>query len=147
MTRGTGRGRPPRRGSGQRDGAGRLDLPEQHNGQFNGVHAGVRAGGNCRRRGAELLLHGLIGRATLDIDARYGSTSVVDSITAQMAKEYGLPVQWLISDAAAFLPGNVLWMAGLPESSSPFRLADLPSGYYRTWSWTVSTYTSSAVGS
>jgi hypothetical protein len=77
--------------------------------------------------GAALLLHGLIDRATADIDARYGSTLVVDEIVAQMAEEYGLPGRWLNSNAAAFLPENVSWMAGPPESSSAVRLADLPS--------------------
>jgi hypothetical protein len=77
--------------------------------------------------GAALLLHGLIDRATADIDARYASAVVVDEIVQQMAEEYGLPGRWLNSNAVAFLPDNVSWMAGPPESSSAVRLADLPS--------------------
>jgi hypothetical protein len=57
--------------------------------------------------GAALLLHGLIDRATADIDARYSSAAVVDEIVQQMAEEYGLPERWLNSNAVAFLPDNV----------------------------------------
>lgn len=77
--------------------------------------------------GAALLLHGLIDRATEDIDARYQHSTAVDEVAAQMAKEYGLPDKWLNSHAAAFLPENVQWMVPPTGSFSAVRLADLPS--------------------
>lgn len=77
--------------------------------------------------GAALLLHGLIDRATEDIDARYQSSEVVDEVAAEMAVEYGLPRKWLNSHAAAFLPGNVRWMASPAGSSTAVKLADLPT--------------------
>ena len=40
--------------------------------------------------GAALLLHGLIDRATDDIDARYNNAQIVERVAREMAVEYGL---------------------------------------------------------
>lgn len=41
--------------------------------------------------GAALLLHGLLDRATTDVDAQYTPSGVVDAVAADMSQEYGLP--------------------------------------------------------
>lgn len=77
--------------------------------------------------GTALLLHGVLDRATGDIDARYASADVVEEVAADMAHEYGLPAKWLNRSAAAFLPDDAQWIAGPPGTSSAVRLADLPT--------------------
>ncbi|WP_051427585.1 DUF6036 family nucleotidyltransferase [Arthrobacter sp. H20] len=75
--------------------------------------------------GAALLLHGVIYRATEDIDARYSSAAIVDQVVEEMAAEPGLPSKWLNSNAAAHLPEGMAWVAGPPGSSKAVRIADL----------------------
>ncbi|ABK05583.1 hypothetical protein Arth_4413 (plasmid) [Arthrobacter sp. FB24] len=75
--------------------------------------------------GAALLLHGVLDRATGDIDARYTSAEIVEEVAADMAREYGLPPKWLNRSAAAFLPEDARWIAGPAGTSSAVRLADL----------------------
>ncbi|MFJ6419283.1 DUF6036 family nucleotidyltransferase [Paeniglutamicibacter sp. NPDC091659] len=75
--------------------------------------------------GAALLLHGLLDRSTEDIDARYASAPAVEEVAREMAVAYGLPVGWLNSKAAAFLPDDAVWIAGKEGSSSAIWLADL----------------------
>ena len=77
--------------------------------------------------GAALLLHGLIDRATDDIDARYRSSAIVDAVASEMVDDYGLPEKWLNSRAMAFLPENVRWMAIPGSSLVGVQLADLPT--------------------
>ncbi|MFI2566391.1 DUF6036 family nucleotidyltransferase [Paenarthrobacter sp. NPDC018779] len=77
--------------------------------------------------GAALLLHGLLDRATTDIDARYTPGDIVDDVAADMAHQYGLPLTWLNSKAAAFLPDEARWIAGPDGTSSAIKLADLPT--------------------
>ena len=77
--------------------------------------------------GAALLLHGVLDRATGDIDARYASGDVVEEVAAGMAREYGLPPKWLNRSAVAFLPDDAQWIAGPAGTSSAVRLADLPT--------------------
>ncbi|MFE4836025.1 DUF6036 family nucleotidyltransferase [Arthrobacter sp. NPDC056691] len=67
--------------------------------------------------GAALLLHGVLDRATRDIDARYAPGDLVDEVADDMAREYGLPPKWLNPNAAAFLPDQAQWIAG-PEGTS-----------------------------
>ncbi|MDJ0318981.1 DUF6036 family nucleotidyltransferase [Pseudarthrobacter sp. PS3-L1] len=77
--------------------------------------------------GAALLLHGVLDRATGDIDAQYASSDIVEEVAAGMAAEYGLPPNWLNRNAAAFLPDEAQWIAGPAGTSSGVRLADLPT--------------------
>lgn len=77
--------------------------------------------------GAALLLHGVLDRATGDIDARYTPGDIVDEVAADMARDYGLPPKWLNRNAAAFLPDDAQWIAGPEGTSSAVRLADLPT--------------------
>lgn len=77
--------------------------------------------------GAALLLHGILDRATSDIDARYAPKDDVDEVAAGMEREYGLPPKWLNSNAAAFLPEEARWIAGPNGTSSAIQLADLPT--------------------
>ncbi|REE03742.1 DUF6036 family nucleotidyltransferase [Citricoccus muralis] len=77
--------------------------------------------------GAALLLHGVLDRATGDIDARYARGDIVEEVVADMAQEYDLPPKWLNSNAAAFLPDEAQWIAGPEGTSSAVRLADLPT--------------------
>ena len=77
--------------------------------------------------GAALLLHGLIERATGDIDARYASAAAVEQVAREMAVEYSLPPDWINSRAMAFLPENATWMAGPEGTSAAIQLADLPT--------------------
>jgi hypothetical protein len=77
--------------------------------------------------GAALLLHGVLDRATGDIDALYATGDIVDEVAADMAREYGLPPKWLNHNAAAFLPDEAQWIAGPEGTSSAVRLADLPT--------------------
>jgi hypothetical protein len=77
--------------------------------------------------GAALLLHGVLDRATGDIDALYATGDIVDEVAADMAREYGLPPKWLNHNAAAFLPDEAEWIAGPDGTSSTVRLADLPT--------------------
>ncbi|MFE5836383.1 hypothetical protein [Arthrobacter sp. NPDC056493] len=80
-----------------------------------------------RSSAGPLLLHGVLDRATRDIDARYAPGDLVDEVADDMAREYGLPPKWLNPNAAAFLPDQAQWIAG-PEGTSPaVRLADLPT--------------------
>ncbi|BCW60547.1 hypothetical protein StoSoilB20_38940 [Arthrobacter sp. StoSoilB20] len=67
--------------------------------------------------GAALLLHGILDRATGDIDARYSPREAVDEVAAAMEQEFDLPPKWLNSNAAAFLPEEAQWIAG-PEGTS-----------------------------
>ncbi len=76
---------------------------------------------------AALLLHGLLDRATGDIDAQYENAALVDEVVQEMADDHGLPDRWLNSNAVAYLPNKASWMAGPPGSSSAVRLADLHS--------------------
>lgn len=77
--------------------------------------------------GAALLLHGILDRATGDIDARYAPREVVDEVAAGMEQDYGLPAGWLNSSAVAFLPEEARWIAGPDGTSSAVKLADLPT--------------------
>ncbi len=77
--------------------------------------------------GAALLLHGVLDRATGDIDARYAPGDSVDEVAADMARDYGLPPKWLNRNAAAFLPDEAQWITGPEGTSSAVRLADLPT--------------------
>ena len=77
--------------------------------------------------GAALLLHGLLDRATTDVDAQYTPSGVVDAVAADMPQEYGLPPKWLNNRAAAFLPDDAQWIVGPKGTSSAVRLADLPT--------------------
>ena len=77
--------------------------------------------------GAALLLHGVLDRATGDIDARYTPGDIVDEVAADMAREYGLSPKWLNRNAAAFLPDEAQWIAGPEGTSSAVKLADLPT--------------------
>jgi hypothetical protein len=77
--------------------------------------------------GAALLLHGVLDRATGDIDALYATGDIVDEVAADMAREYGLRPKWLNHNAAAFLPDEAEWIAGPEGTSSAVRLADLPT--------------------
>lgn len=77
--------------------------------------------------GAALLLHGVLDRATGDIDARYAPGDIVDEVAADMARDYGLSPKWLNRNAAAFLPDEAQWIAGPEGTSSAVRLADLPT--------------------
>lgn len=76
---------------------------------------------------AALLLHGLIDRATGDIDARYSSASTVEQVAWEMAVEFSLPADWINSRAIAFLPEDMTWMAAPGGSSTAIQLADLPT--------------------
>lgn len=77
--------------------------------------------------GAALLLHGVLDRATGDIDARYASGEAVEEVAADIARQYGLPAKWLNRSAAAFLPDDAHWIAGPAGTSSAVKLADLPT--------------------
>lgn len=77
--------------------------------------------------GAALLLHGILDRATGDIDARYSPREAVDEVAAAMEQEFDLPPKWLNSNAAAFLPEEAQWIAGPEGTSSAVKLADLPT--------------------
>lgn len=77
--------------------------------------------------GAALLLHGLIDRATGDIDARYASAATVEQVAREMAVDFSLPADWLNSRAIAFLPEEATWMAAPGGSSTAIQLADLPT--------------------
>lgn len=77
--------------------------------------------------GSALLLHGLIDRATEDIDAYYSHQAEVEEIIGAMAKEFGLPKKWLNSSAAAFIPDNAGWTAAPDSVLAHVKLADLPT--------------------
>lgn len=77
--------------------------------------------------GAALLLHGVLDRATGDIDARYSPGDTVDEVITDMARDYGLPPKWMNRNAEAFLPDEAQWIAGPEGTSSAVRLADLPT--------------------
>lgn len=77
--------------------------------------------------GAALLLHGVLDRATSDIDARYADEDVVEEVAAEMALRHGLSPAWLNRNAAAYLPEGARWMAGPQGMSSAIMLADLPT--------------------
>lgn len=76
--------------------------------------------------GAALLLHGLLDRATEDIDARY-SNGVIDEVASEMAEQFGLPPDWLNARASAFIPDGAEWTRGIADVSRAVSLADLPT--------------------
>lgn len=87
-----------------------------------GLTASIRVVG-----GSALLLHGLINRATEDIDAYYSLQRAVEEIISAMSIEQGLPAKWLNSSAAAFIPENAHWAPAADVSLSMVEVADLPT--------------------
>ncbi|MCS3493568.1 hypothetical protein M2368_002580 [Arthrobacter sp. JUb119] len=77
--------------------------------------------------GSAMLLHGLIDRATEDIDAYYSHRTEVEKIIEAMAAEHGLPKKWLNSSAAAFIPDNASWAPAPDSILSAVEVADLPT--------------------
>jgi len=75
--------------------------------------------------GSALLLHGLIDRATEDIDAYYSHRTEVEEIIEAMAIEHGLPRKWLNPSAAAFIPDNASWALASDPNLSSVEVADL----------------------
>jgi hypothetical protein len=52
---------------------------------------------------------------------------MVEESAREMAADYGLPMGWLNSKAAAFLPEDAAWVAGTKGTSALIWLADLPT--------------------
>lgn len=77
--------------------------------------------------GSALLLHGLIDRATEDIDAYYSHQEDVAEVVETMAMDHGLPKKWLNSSAAAFIPNNARWVAAPESALWAVKVADLPT--------------------
>lgn len=70
-----------------------------------GIHGDIKLVG-----GAALILQGVGNRPTADIDASYAEKTSVNSIVADMAKDYDLAIDWLNSNASAFIPENAIWV-------------------------------------
>lgn len=87
-----------------------------------GLTASIRVVG-----GSALLLHGLINRATEDIDAYYSQQRAVEEIISAMSIEQGLPAKWLNASAAAFIPENAHWAPTADALLSMVEVADLPT--------------------
>ncbi|MBP2266265.1 hypothetical protein J3A64_001729 [Pseudarthrobacter sp. PvP004] len=66
--------------------------------------------GNELVGGAALILQGIGNRPTADIVASYADKTAVDAVVADMADDYNLALDWLNSNAAAFLPDNATWV-------------------------------------
>ena len=60
--------------------------------------------------GAALVLQGIGNRPTADIDASYADKTSVNTIVAEMATDYDLAIDWLNSNASAFIPDNAIWV-------------------------------------
>lgn len=72
--------------------------------ESRGVHSDIKLIG-----GAALILQGIDNRPTADIDAAYADESEIEAVVADMATEYGLALDWLNSNASAFIPENATW--------------------------------------